>query len=60
MANPSTCRHNIITPGFNNVTYESFLACCSCDTILKPEQLKGRQYEYDIDNNVWVRKANHG
>jgi len=59
MANPLTCRHNIISPAFDPETNEAYIVCASCDTKLDRKYLEGRKYEFDIDHNVWVRNAKH-
>jgi Zn ribbon nucleic-acid-binding protein len=52
--NPATCLHNIIaaivTPDF-----ELLIQCVSCGSNrTKPSRRVGKNYEYDIDANVWV------
>jgi len=61
MANPSTCKHNVIMAGVAIIdnNFKAQLICCSCDTdVTEPELRFGKNYQYDIDNNVWVHRPN--
>lgn len=54
MTNPTTCRHNILTARVTE-QLETFIECVSCGVDLTdPEKRIGKNYEYDIDANVWV------
>jgi hypothetical protein len=54
VTNPETCRHNIITAGITD-NIELIVACVSCGTdVTTLDKRVGKNYEYDIDENVWV------
>ena len=55
MSNPETCRHNIITARVTE-KLEFLVECVSCGSNrTEPVKRVGKNYEYDIDANVWVR-----
>jgi hypothetical protein len=54
MANPLTCSHNILTHAVKVDSFEQYIVCVSCNTKMVPEWLNKRNWDYDIDNNVWV------
>lgn len=54
MANPETCRHNLIYKPLN----DDGLFCVSCDTPMTEAMVQGKKYEYDIDHAVWVEDKN--
>lgn len=54
MTNPETCRHNVIAAGISD-KLEMYVYCVSCETDLTALETRvGKNYEYDIDANVWV------
>ena len=54
MSNPETCRHNVLTPRFTS-NFKFIVECVSCGSNrTDPEKRVGKNYEYDIDANVWV------
>ena len=54
MTNPATCWHNVVE-AYILKNFELSIVCLSCRTDLTNlEKRIGKNYEYDIDNNVWV------
>ena len=59
MADPRTCLHRVVGCGTTE-EYESFVECASCGTDLTErwKELE-KDYEYDIDHNLWVYDPKH-
>lgn len=52
--NPETCLHNVIHAVITE-KLELFVVCISCGSDRTDlEKRIGKNYEYDIDHNVWV------
>ncbi len=47
--NPETCRHDVLQPTISGII------CASCEIPISEEWMERRAYDFDIDNNVWVR-----
>ena len=58
MANPDTCRHNILAADIQRTASladaKVVIYCVSCDSEVPYHMRFGKRYEYDIDNNVYV------
>ena len=54
MQSPLTCKHYVLTAGYNIDTFEQYIICVTCNTKMLLEWLKKRNWEYDIDVNVWT------
>lgn len=54
MTDPLTCKHRIISVGFNKTTEVFYHFCKSCGTPLDGRYLEGRLFKYDTDNDAWV------
>jgi hypothetical protein len=53
MINPETCWHYILYAGITK-ELTVYVRCVSCDTNLTGVIEHLRDYEYDINNNLWV------
>ena len=48
-ANPETCLHKVLTG-----THDGLVVCVSCDSTIDRDFYDDNQYQYDIDQDVWV------
>jgi hypothetical protein len=57
MAYPLTCYHNVVGPVADPTGWVGII-CVSCDATLSPEFVKDycKNYEFDVDYNIWVHK----